>query len=370
MESEVSVSNCGAAACCFGTMLRVGEPVELEGGLKGYPADLVLLSGKEMYREDFGGRFIIDLSSLILEKRDYIGDYNHNPDEVIGRGTLSVTDRGLTGACFVIPFKEGDRASEIVARSRAGTPYEASPTINDDTADEELLPAGKRAEVNGEEITGPIHIYRNVPIRGWSVCPFGTDRQTNFQVLKSLEKGEKQMAKKQLKKLNEELPPEETPDKTPPAEGSDKYTAYPDLEKMIEEFGLEKGVEYYRLGLTIEEAEKIDYQELKAARSKLSEPEEPEGEPEPDPEPPEETKELKAAVKQLLDMEFKALKATVETLNTAVGRLSAAVQSGGEHPVSGSQPGPVTQKGIKLTAAEAYAMKKLKSMQRKDAAPR
>ena len=45
-----------------------------------------------------------------------------------------------------------------------------------------------------------------------------------------------------------------------------EYTAHPDLEEFIAAFGFDLGVEYYRRGLTFEEAEKEDYASLKAAR--------------------------------------------------------------------------------------------------------
>ncbi|MDR1383321.1 MAG: hypothetical protein LBJ67_05690 [Planctomycetaceae bacterium] len=331
----------------FGTMMQLGEPIELDGGLLGYPADLVLLSGEELYRSDFDGRFVVDLDSILLEKRDYIGDYNHNEDEVIGRGTLEVTDRGLIGRCFVIPFTGNDRASEIIARSKAKIPYEASPTISDDVADVEKIPKGQKVNVNGREFIGPISVYRNVPIRGWSVCLFGTDRKTSFQVLKKM-KG---------KKMSDS---EEKTDQT--EENKDGYTAYPDLEKMIEIFGFEKGVEYYRKGLTIEEAEKLDYEELKATR-KLEEEKEEKSELDTPPTPP---KEEDATLKS----DTSGLVAKINELQASVKKMFATIHGKlGEEPLTQSHEDDPHRKdtgiqGLKMSAAETYALKKIQSMKK------
>ena len=44
-----------------------------------------------------------------------------------------------------------------------------------------------------------------------------------------------------------------------------------ELEEMIEEFGIERGVEFFRRGITIEEAREEDYQSLKAERLQAEE---------------------------------------------------------------------------------------------------
>ena len=94
-----------------------------------------------------------------------------------------------------------------------------------------------------------------------------------------------------------------------------------DLETMIDEFGLERGVEFFRKGLSVDEARAQDYCDLKAARLEATkEKKEPCSAPQEEetPEPPkvddkEEDKKFKEELKAeilKLSQELAALKAT------------------------------------------------------------
>ncbi|MCL2622518.1 MAG: hypothetical protein FWD31_02530 [Planctomycetaceae bacterium] len=240
------------------------------GGLKSYPAKVVLSTGKPVYNRSMGGWFVIDLDTVQLKNTKIIGDYNHNDDEVIGHAEQwEVTDEGLVVQALIAPFKEDDRASEILARSKSGTPYEASPTVAAEEATIDTLSEGETAVVNGREVRGNIRIYRNLPILGFSICPYGTDKQTKVTILKN-----------ERETMNEEDKPQDpTTDGGGDGggDGGSQYTAVPELETMIEEYGLEYGVDFYRRGLSVEEAKdefikimKDEVAQLKATPKTLS----------------------------------------------------------------------------------------------------
>jgi len=229
---------------------------------------IIILSGEIMERTEMGA-FVIDPSTVQLHKPRLIVDYNHNEEEVIGFvENIHPTDDGrLMGDLTLESTSPNDRAAEVIARIEGGTPYEISPTVM-------LYDAGVETEtVTGgdEEYT----IFRNVPMRGVSICPYGTDRLTTILSLTGGKKTMKKRTKKNLTKLAADEILDEAIVETTVAEetagegeggAQPEYTAYPLLEEFIAAFGFDLGVEYYRRGYTMEEAEAADYAALKAAR--------------------------------------------------------------------------------------------------------
>lgn len=213
------------------------------------------------------GCFVIDPGSIQLHKPRLIVDYNHNEEEVIGYvDNIHENDGKLMGDLTLESTSPNDRAAEVIARIEGGTPYEISPTVM-------LYDAGVETEtVTGgdEEYT----IFRNVPMRGVSICPYGTDRLTTILSLNGGKKTMKKRTKKNLTKLAADEILDEAIVETTVADeaagegegGAQEYTAYPLLEEFIAAFGFDLGVEYYRRGYTMEEAEAADYAALKAAR--------------------------------------------------------------------------------------------------------
>ena len=207
---------------------------------------VLVLSGEEMYRDEQGD-FVIDLESVALHKPTLIMDYNHEESEVIGHiSNLRYEDGGLWGDAHLFSARAGDRAEEVILRILGGTPYEISPTVMFYDSNAVVIPEGISDEVNGRTVEGPATIFLNTPIRGVSICPYGTDKYTGITTLKMDNPGEKEMA--ESKKTETAL-------------------AHPDLEEMITEFGEADGLKYYRAGLSIDEARAEDYALLKAERS-------------------------------------------------------------------------------------------------------
>lgn len=280
---------------------------------------VLILSGNEMYR-DYEGDFVIDLETVALHKEKLIVDYNHDESEVLGYiKNLRYEDGGLWGDAHLFSTRPGDRAEEVILRITEGTPYEISPTVSFSEGQESLVGDGETVTVNGRAVDGPATLFTNTPVRGVSICPYGTDKLTGITTLKLERAGDKKMI--------EEKKPE---------------VAHPDLEEMIDAFGEVAGLAFYRRGLSMEEAEKEDYEELKAQRAKLSEEEEKKDELSNEEEKNEELSEEEEEKKGELaatKSQLSKLKASLAKLSAEVDTLRAIFRRGDPDPVN-TQPKP------------------------------
>ena len=232
---------------------RIALTAELEDSLD---VTLTILSGKVMSRFDLGD-FVIDLAGISWDKDPLTLDYDHNTEEAIGTiGNIRVMEKGLIGDAEIFSTRPDDRAADVIRRLARGTPYECSPMLELDIDSALELAEGETLEVNGETV-GNCVVYSKAKLLGVAVCPYGTDDKTG--VTAALKKGGDEM--------DEELKEQQT-DGGGEVETTEapKEAAHPELESMIEAFGLGRGVEFYRRGLSMEEAEAEDYAELKAAR--------------------------------------------------------------------------------------------------------
>lgn len=303
-----------------------------------------VLSGEELFAASLGGRFIIDLDTIDEHRSRYILDYNHNEEEVIGQiDALHVEDGALVGTAEIFSAQEGDRAEEVIKRILAGTPYEVSPLIHTALGVSEVLDDGEVATVNGREVTGPLTIYRQTPLRGVAVCPYGTDKYTGITALK--------LDKNDVLTLSQERATEMEEEKIKVEETEEiKEAAHPDLEEMIELFGIEDGVGYYREGLTVEEAKERDYEALRQARADRLAAEKKEVVEEATEEVKEEEKidekeALACGDKEEDKKELKALNAKISDLSDQIEKLSGGLTAlkatiGESAPLSA---GPVTK---------------------------
>lgn len=83
---------------------------------------------------------------------------------------------------FLTPFTAEDRASEIIAKAKAGVPWQASIYFDPGTFVVEEVAEGKFASVNGQQLEGPLTIIRKWMLRGCAVCPYGMDPNTETKV--------------------------------------------------------------------------------------------------------------------------------------------------------------------------------------------
>jgi hypothetical protein len=175
-EPTKDFSRIPAGAC----VLAVGEFELGDNGenAKTAPVRLVARSGKPI-QHWFWGNVVHDLAGMHLHKSRVAIDYVHDEKEIVGylnKFDSSSGDLVTSGA--LVPFKDSDRATEIVHKMRAGVPYEASINFGGDGIKIEDVPEGMVAQVNGYQFAGPGIIVREWPLRGVAICPYGADANT------------------------------------------------------------------------------------------------------------------------------------------------------------------------------------------------
>ena len=147
-------------------------------GAKTAPIRMVARSGQPI-EHWFWGKVVHDLSGMTLHKSRIPVDYVHAPGEVLGYLNHFDTSGGdLVASGALTPFKDGDRASEVIYKARQGVPYEASINFGGDGIKVEEIAQGQVAQVNGYAFEGPGMVIRQWPLRGVAVCPYGADMHT------------------------------------------------------------------------------------------------------------------------------------------------------------------------------------------------
>ena len=126
-----------------------------------------------------------------------------------------------------------------------GVPFEASAFLD-------------LSEAEGVELEDGVVEWSGAIIRGVAVCPYGTDRKTTV----SLKMGETNFVVRLKSKSsnNEDEEMDEEKKVSIEDQKKDDFNPREELEEMIEEFGLERGVEFFRRGISIEEAREEDHQ--------------------------------------------------------------------------------------------------------------
>lgn len=176
MNEKRDFSAIPAGAC----VLTVGEFELGDNGenAKTAPVRLVARSGKPI-EHWFWGKVIHDLSGMHLHKPRLPIDYVHDSKEVIGYlNKFDASSGDLVTSGALVPFKDSDRATEILHKMKAGVPYEASINFGGDGIKVQEIGDGEVAEVNGAQFDGPGVIVREWPLRGVAICPYGADANT------------------------------------------------------------------------------------------------------------------------------------------------------------------------------------------------
>lgn len=177
-----------AAACVLSggdVLLANGQPSDKS---KTSPVRLTARSGKPI-EHPYWGRIVHDLSGMRMHKSRLPIDYAHNESEVLGYLNHFDSESGdLVASGALIPFSEGDRASEVLHKMREGVPYEASIFFGGDGIKIEEVGEGMVAQVNGYTFDGPGIIVREWPLRGVAICPYGADMNTESVTFKDRSK--------------------------------------------------------------------------------------------------------------------------------------------------------------------------------------
>ena len=114
----------------------------------------------------FWGLVVHDMAGMILDKETIPLDYNHDCDDILGfADKFDAGDDGLDVSGKLIPYVAGDRASEVIFKSRARVPYQGSINFAGDGIQLEFIGDGQVAQVNGYQLAGPATIIRKWPLR-------------------------------------------------------------------------------------------------------------------------------------------------------------------------------------------------------------
>lgn len=184
--NEKNFNTIPANACLMSVgEFKLGDNGE---GSKTAPISLTARSGKPI-EHWFWGKVVHDLSGMRLHKSRLAIDYVHDDKEVIGYlNNFDSSSGDLVASGALVPFKDSDRATEILHKLREGVPYEASINFGGDGIKVEELPEGMVSRVNGYQLEGPAVIIREWPLRGVAVCPYGADANTESRALSNTNK--------------------------------------------------------------------------------------------------------------------------------------------------------------------------------------
>lgn len=246
------------------------------------------------------GRFRVRTETAAPSKERVPLDYNHNEEEVIGYvENFQCSEDAITADGVVLIGDESSDAAKTFAQNiDGGVPFEASAFLD-------------LSEAESVELEDGVTEWSGALIRGVAICPYGTDRKTTV----SLKLGETNFVVRLKKSNNEgESMNEEKKPSIEDQKKDDSKNPREELEEMIEEFGLERGVEFFRRGITIEEAREEDYQSLKAERLQAEEKDKTQCAATPEEEPKDKQGNSNAALKAelvKLSQEITSLKATL-----------------------------------------------------------
>lgn len=252
---------------------------------KTVPFRMVARSG-EPIDHWYWGRVVHDFDSMSHKDRIAI-DYIHDDGEVIGYGNHIEKETGdLTVTGALTPYRENDRASEIIHKQQLGVPYEASINFAGGSPKLEQYGANESVEVNGREFSGPISVIRNWTLRGVAVCPYGYDGNTSTEFsqgpeieVEIMEAKTAPVEKAETTDPAVELTADETTEAeavdvdietdTPAEEPAEKLEQPTEGQRFLDAFGDRGGV-WFAQGKSFEEATQLCLTELREQNEKLT----------------------------------------------------------------------------------------------------
>jgi len=184
-------------------VMRVSDFVVGDNGKGAKSAPISLLARSLQPIEHWWwGKVVHDIDGVRLHKDRMPIDYVHDSKEVIGYfNKHEKKEDGLHLSGALVPFKDNDRASEIIYKMKEGVPYEASINFGGEGMKIQDVENGEVTEVNGYMFEGPGIVIREWPLRGVAVCPYGADMNT---------KSETNFSQKELKAEIIEMKQDET----------------------------------------------------------------------------------------------------------------------------------------------------------------
>ena len=256
------------------------------------------------------GRFRVKTETATPSKDRVPLDYNHNEEEVIGyvENFQCNADAITADGVVLIGDDSSDAAKTFAQNIDGGVPFEASAFLD-------------LSEAESVELEDGVTEWSGALIRGVAICPYGTDRKTTV----SLKLGETNFVVRLKNNNNQGEEMDEEKKVSIEDQKTDPKNPREELEKMIEEFGLERGVDFFRRGVSIEEAREEDYQSLKAERLQTEKKDKTQCASTPEEEPKEKQDDVSAS-----------LKAELAKLSQEITSLKATLRRGDQSGLSGS----------------------------------
>ena len=280
------------------------------------------------------GRFRVKTETATPSKDRVPLDYNHNEEEVIGyvENFQCNADAITADGVVLIGDDSSDAAKTFAQNIDGGVPFEASAFLD-------------LSEAEGVELEDGVTEWSGALIRGVAICPYGTDRKTTV----SLKVGETNFVVRLKNNNNQGEEMDEEKKVSTEDQKTDPKNPREELEEMIEEFGLERGVDFFRRGVSIEEAREEDYQSLKAERLQAEEKDKTQCASTPEEEPKDKQGDVSAA-----------LKAELAKLSQEITSLKATLRRGDPDGLSGSFQREETTAQRRVLSPLAAAAEKFK----------
>ena len=244
--------------------LRFNAAVEIEQATESEPAKVRMLARSAQPIEHWFWGTIVHDNSGAKFKDSIPLDYCHLDTEVIGFANSADIKRdeseNLTVDGQLTPFKEDDRASEILAKAKMGVPYEASINFAGDGVKIERVKEGESTEVNGYEFNGPGVVVREWPLRGIAVCPYGADGNTKSEfstsdvIAVTVVEGDSMSDESKASEAVENEAVNTAPAEIPKEASELSVDPRAEAKRFVEAFGPEKGGSYLAADLSFDEA--------------------------------------------------------------------------------------------------------------------
>lgn len=168
-------------ACRFAASFTTGK-----GDGKNVPFSSLARTAEPVPHWYWGKRCLHDFAGM--DAADVLPvDYQHDDEEALGLvNARKVDETGLTLSGELVPFQPDDRCSEVIHKSAAGIPYQASIDFDPFDLVVEDIPEGFSTQVNGKTWQGPLTVFRNWKLNGMAVCLHGIDDGTNVRFSRKL----------------------------------------------------------------------------------------------------------------------------------------------------------------------------------------
>jgi len=209
---------------------------------------------------------------------DFIHGESSIPDS-LSSGFLDkfdISNQEINASGKLVSIQSGDLVDITVKKMQAGIPMESSIFFGGNGIKAEEFGAGTEFKVNGENHEGPAIVFREWPLRGVAICPYGADNLTSASLALSEETVSIEFTNKE----------NAMGDKTPEQIQKDNEMKIADLEAklaanddgnqndptgqdFLDAFS-DKGGTWFAEGKTFEEAQLLYIAELKSENEKLS----------------------------------------------------------------------------------------------------